>query len=68
MTELDTRIVLALESLGQTSKFDKRSYIKQFAPSAAEKAQTVIRQLGDEEAPFKGLRPVFVSVGGVHSN
>ena len=64
---LDERIVDALAKIhkpGEDVGFDIHAYGAAFHESAQEKARTVLDLLSKQECPFRGLRPVFVSVGG----
>ncbi len=66
-TKLDKQIQEALQRIAtenKNQKFDYDAYIKAFQGSARKKAQAVLDLLDDAKSPFKGLRPVFVSIGG----
>jgi hypothetical protein len=67
VTSLDGRIVDALAKINKPSgsvDFDINAYGAAFHQSAQEKARTVLELLGKQDCPFRGRKPVFVSVGG----
>src|ERR1044072_1381772 len=66
MTDLDQLIRNALRNVNErtSSQFDLTKYIQDFRTSAREKAKAVLALLNEQNFPFAGRRPVFVSIGG----
>ncbi len=65
-TALDIEIAKAIERLQRSkrqNKFASAEYIRKFEKSAKDKADEVLKILGNNSR-FRDLKPIFLSIGG----